>query len=94
MSWGFKSPWAKYQFEKGRARPIYARSETIEEKQLFSGSWKQIRCLRIKRFNPHHDGMVNIRMDKRGDQKTHRSNEFILIQLLKLSLLLKFIKFI
>ncbi len=45
MSWGFIAPWAKDPFEKGRPRPINARSETIEEKKLFSGSWKHKRCL-------------------------------------------------
>jgi len=45
MSWGFISPWAKYPFEKGKQRPFNARSETIEEKKLFSGSWKHKRCL-------------------------------------------------
>ena len=45
MSWGFISPWAKDPFEKKRPRPFNARSETIEEKRLFSGSWKNKRCL-------------------------------------------------
>ena len=45
MSWGFISPWAKEPFEVGRPRPFNARSETIEEKKLFSGSWKYRRCL-------------------------------------------------
>ena len=45
MSWGFISPWAKDPFDKGRPRPFNARSETIEEKKLFSGSWKHKRCL-------------------------------------------------
>ena len=40
MSWGFISPWAKDPFDKKRPRPFNARSETIEEKKLFSGSWK------------------------------------------------------
>jgi len=45
MSWGFISPWAKDPFDKERARPFNARSETIEEKKLFRGSWKYKRCL-------------------------------------------------
>ena len=45
MSWGFISPWAKEPFNKERARPFNARSETVEEKKLFSGSWKHKRCL-------------------------------------------------
>ena len=45
MSWGFISPWAKDPFDKERARPFNARSETIEEKKLFRGSWKNKRCL-------------------------------------------------
>ena len=45
MSWGFISPWAKDPFGKDRPRPFNARSETVEKKKLFSGSWKQKRCL-------------------------------------------------
>ena len=45
MLWGFISPWAKDPFEKGRPRPFNARSETVREKKLFSGSWKYKRCL-------------------------------------------------
>jgi len=45
MSWGFISPWAKDPFDKKRPRPFNARSETIGEKTLFSGSWKHKRCL-------------------------------------------------
>ena len=45
MKWGFISPWAKDPFDKERPRPFNARSETIEEKKLFSGSWKYKRCL-------------------------------------------------
>ena len=45
MSWGFISPWAKDPFDKVRPRPFNARSETVEEKILFSGSWKHKRCL-------------------------------------------------
>ena len=45
MSWGFISPWAKDPFDKKIPRPFNAKSETIEEKKLFSGSWKHKRCL-------------------------------------------------
>ena len=45
MSWGFISPLAKDPFDKLRARPFNARSETVEEKKLFSDSWKHKRCL-------------------------------------------------
>ena len=45
MSWGFIPPWAKAPFNKERPRPFNARSETVEEKKLFSGSWKNKRCL-------------------------------------------------
>jgi len=45
MSWGFISPWANDPFDKERPRPFNARSETLEEKRLFSGSWKYKRCL-------------------------------------------------
>ena len=45
MTWGFISPWAKDPFKKGIPRPFNARSETIKEKKLFSGSWKYKRCL-------------------------------------------------
>ena len=45
MSWGFISPWAKDPFDKKIPKPFNARSETIEEKKLFSGSWKYKRCL-------------------------------------------------
>ena len=45
MSWGFISPWTKDPFDKKRPRPFNARSETIAEKKLFSGSWKYKRCL-------------------------------------------------
>ena len=45
MSWGFISPWAKDPFDKKIPRPYNARSETVEEKQLFSRSWKHKRCL-------------------------------------------------
>ena len=45
MSWGFISPWTKDPFDKKRPRPFNARSETVEEKKLFSRSWKHKRCL-------------------------------------------------
>ena len=45
MSWGFVIPWAKDPFDKGRQRPFNARSESVEDKKLFSGSWKYRRCL-------------------------------------------------
>ena len=45
MSWGFISHWAKDPFDKKRLRPFNARSETVEEKKLFSKSWKYKRCL-------------------------------------------------
>ena len=45
MTWGFISPWAKDPFDKKRPRPFNARSETVEEKILFNGSWKHKRCL-------------------------------------------------
>ena len=45
MTWGLISPWAKNPFEKGRPRPFNARSETVQEKNLFRGSWKYKRCL-------------------------------------------------
>ena len=45
MSWGFISSWVKDPFDKETPRPFNARSETIEEKKLFSGSWNQKRCL-------------------------------------------------
>ena len=45
MYWGFISPWSKAPLDKKSPRPFNARSETIEEKKLFSGSWKFKRCL-------------------------------------------------
>tara|TARA_B100000401_G_C52677865_1_gene658205 strand:+ start:106 stop:735 length:630 start_codon:yes stop_codon:yes gene_type:complete len=45
MLWGFISPWDKDPFDKKKTRPFNARSETIEEKILFSGSWSHKRCL-------------------------------------------------
>ena len=43
MSWGFIPPWSKDLLNK--TRPFNARSETVEENQLFRGSWKYRRCL-------------------------------------------------
>ena len=45
MPWGFIPPWAKDPFDKKIPRPFNARSETIKEKKLFSGSWNHKRCL-------------------------------------------------
>ena len=45
MSWGFISPWVKDPFQKSNPRPLNARSETVEEKKLFNGSWRHKRCL-------------------------------------------------
>ncbi len=45
MSWGFIPPWANDPFDKKILRPFNARSETIEKKKLFSGSWKHKRCI-------------------------------------------------
>ena len=45
MVWGFISPWAKDPLDKESPRPFNARSETVDEKRLFSGSWKYKRCL-------------------------------------------------
>ena len=43
--WGFISPWAKDPFDKSTPKPFNARSETVEEKKLFKGSWSYKRCL-------------------------------------------------
>ena len=45
MFWGFISPWTKNPFDKEKPRPYNVRSETVEEKKFFSGSWKHKRCL-------------------------------------------------
>ena len=45
MSWGLISPWAKDPFDKTKPKPFNARSETIQEKKIFIGSWKHKRCL-------------------------------------------------
>ena len=45
MLWGFISEWTKDPFDKSRPKPFNARSESVEEKKLFSGSWRHKRCL-------------------------------------------------
>ena len=45
MFWGFISPWAKDPLDVESPKPFNARSETVEEKKLFSDSWKHKRCL-------------------------------------------------
>ena len=45
MTWGFIYPWAKNPFDKKILRPFNARSETVEKKRLFSGSWRHKRCI-------------------------------------------------
>ena len=45
MFWGFISEWSRDPFDKTRPKPFNARSESIEEKKLFRGSWKHKRCL-------------------------------------------------
>ena len=45
MTWNFIPPWAKDPLNRERPRLFNARSETLEEKKLFSGSWKYKRCL-------------------------------------------------
>ena len=45
MLWGFISEWTTDPFDKERPRPFNARSETVGEKKLFSGSWRHKRCL-------------------------------------------------
>ena len=45
MSWGFISPWAKDPSDKSQPRPFNARSETVGEKKIFQGSWRNKRCL-------------------------------------------------
>ena len=45
MLWGFISEWSKDPFDKSRPRPFNARSECVEEKKLFRGSWRHKRCL-------------------------------------------------
>tara|TARA_B100001029_G_C14983445_1_gene407475 strand:- start:181 stop:819 length:639 start_codon:yes stop_codon:yes gene_type:complete len=45
MLWGFISEWSKDPFDTSRPKPFNARSESVEEKKLFRGSWKHKRCL-------------------------------------------------
>ncbi len=45
MTWGFICPWVKDPLDKKIPRPFNARSETLEEKKIFSESWKYKRCL-------------------------------------------------
>ncbi|WP_269622609.1 SOS response-associated peptidase [Prochlorococcus marinus] len=45
MLWSFIAEWAKDPFHKGIAKPFNARAETVGEKKLFKGSWKNKRCL-------------------------------------------------
>tara|TARA_B100000965_G_C19598146_1_gene761197 strand:+ start:731 stop:1369 length:639 start_codon:yes stop_codon:yes gene_type:complete len=45
MLWGFISEWSKDPFDKSRPKPFNARSESVEEKKLFRGSWRHKRCL-------------------------------------------------
>ena len=45
MIWGFISEWSKDPFDKSRSKPFNARSEGVEQKKLFRGSWRHRRCL-------------------------------------------------
>tara|TARA_Y100001968_G_scaffold218738_1_gene201409 strand:+ start:164 stop:802 length:639 start_codon:yes stop_codon:yes gene_type:complete len=45
MLWGFISEWCKDPFDNTRPKPFNARSESVEEKKLFRGSWRHKRCL-------------------------------------------------
>ena len=45
MSWGFISPWVKEPFQSSIPRPFNVRSETVSEKKIFKGSWRNKRCL-------------------------------------------------
>ena len=45
MSWGFISPWVKEPFKSSIPRPFNVRSETVSEKKIFKGSWRNKRCL-------------------------------------------------
>ena len=45
MLWGFISEWSRDPFDKSRPKPYNARSESVEEKNLFRGSWRHKRCL-------------------------------------------------
>ncbi len=45
MLWGFIADWSKDPFNKMDQKPFNARSEGVEEKKLFRGSWRHKRCL-------------------------------------------------
>tara|TARA_Y100001968_G_C19426282_1_gene754545 strand:- start:1445 stop:2083 length:639 start_codon:yes stop_codon:yes gene_type:complete len=45
MHWGFIPEWSKDPFNNKIPKPFNARSESVEEKKLFRGSWKHKRCL-------------------------------------------------
>ena len=45
MLWGFISEWCKDPFDKSIPKPFNARSESLDEKKLFRGSWRHKRCL-------------------------------------------------
>ena len=45
MSWGLISSWTKNPLKSSSPRPFNARSETVAEKKLFKGSWRNKRCL-------------------------------------------------
>lgn len=45
MLWGFISEWAKNPFEPSMPKPFNARAETVKEKRLFRGSWRNKRCV-------------------------------------------------
>ena len=45
MLWGFISEWSKDPFNSSRPKPFNARSESVEDKKLFRGSWRHKRCL-------------------------------------------------
>jgi len=45
MLWGFISEWSKNPFDLSLPKPFNARSESVEEKKLFRGSWRHKRCL-------------------------------------------------
>jgi len=45
MFWGFISEWSRNPFDKSKPKPFNARSESVEDKKLFRGSWRHKRCL-------------------------------------------------
>ena len=45
MLWGFISEWSTDPFDQTRPKPFNARSESVENKKLFRGSWRNKRCL-------------------------------------------------